>query len=220
MAWSAPRTFTTGEVVTASMMNAMRDNFNETAPAKVTTAGDLVYATGANALARLPAGNASQVLIGGPTPAFGRVPLDAPSRLPYLRLGLSADLTVANATSTAVPWTQELSDWQGWHVDGATTVTIGQAGIYVIAFMGGFANNASATMRSAHLWLNDAAVLGEDDIDNASANVYAMLKIVTVAALALNDQISVKVRQTSGSSLAFSASPYPRLSLAYLGPAT
>jgi len=39
------------------MMNAhVRDNLLETAPAKVTTAGDTVYGTGANAIARLAAG--------------------------------------------------------------------------------------------------------------------------------------------------------------------
>ncbi len=34
-------------------MNLIRDNLRETAPAKVTTAGDLIYATAANAIARL-----------------------------------------------------------------------------------------------------------------------------------------------------------------------
>lgn len=55
MAWSSPRTWTTGELVTAAIMNThVRDNFNQTAPALVTTKGDLVIATAANALARFP----------------------------------------------------------------------------------------------------------------------------------------------------------------------
>lgn len=66
MAWTAPRTWVTGEVVTAALLNAhLRDNLLETPTAKVTTAGDIVYATGANAMARLAAGTTSQFLIGG-----------------------------------------------------------------------------------------------------------------------------------------------------------
>ena len=49
--------------MTASQLNThLRDNLLETAPAKVTTAGDLVYATAANALARLAVGAAYKPL--------------------------------------------------------------------------------------------------------------------------------------------------------------
>ena len=66
MAWTAPRTWVTAEVVTAALMNThVRDNLLETASAKVTTAGDLVYATAANALTRLGIGAATQFLVGG-----------------------------------------------------------------------------------------------------------------------------------------------------------
>lgn len=57
MAWSTPRTWVTNEVISASIMNThVRDQLLETAPAKVTTANDIVYATGPNALARLGRG--------------------------------------------------------------------------------------------------------------------------------------------------------------------
>jgi hypothetical protein len=63
MAWIAPRTWVNGELVNASLLNThVRDNMLETAVAKVTTAGDIVYATAANALARLGIGTAGQVL--------------------------------------------------------------------------------------------------------------------------------------------------------------
>jgi hypothetical protein len=56
MAWTAPRTWTTSEVVTASIMNThVRDNLLESAPAKATTAGGFITTTGTNSLAqRLP----------------------------------------------------------------------------------------------------------------------------------------------------------------------
>lgn len=57
MAWTAPATFTTGQVITAADMNAqVRDNLLETAPAKATTKGDSFWATAANAIARLGVG--------------------------------------------------------------------------------------------------------------------------------------------------------------------
>lgn len=75
MAWTAPYTYTTGELVTASMLNAdIRDNLLQTAPAKVTTAGDIVYATAASALARLGIGGANTLLHGGASaPAWSAV---------------------------------------------------------------------------------------------------------------------------------------------------
>ena len=59
--------------MTASLMNThVRDNLLQTAPALVTTNGDLVYATGASALTRLAIGSTSQVLIvTGGVPAWG-----------------------------------------------------------------------------------------------------------------------------------------------------
>ena len=64
MAWTTPKTdWATGDVVTAAQFNAqVGANMNETSTAKVTTAGDLVYGTGANAIARLGVGSANQVL--------------------------------------------------------------------------------------------------------------------------------------------------------------
>lgn len=64
MAWTAPRTWVADEIVTAALMNThLRDNLLETAAAKVTTAGDIFQATGANAGARLPIGTARQVQV-------------------------------------------------------------------------------------------------------------------------------------------------------------
>jgi len=65
MAWTAPRTWVTGETVTAALMNAhIRDNFLETSAATVTTAGDLVYADAANSMGtRLAIGAANSHLV-------------------------------------------------------------------------------------------------------------------------------------------------------------
>ena len=63
MVWSAPATWTVGQVVTAANLNThLRDNLLETAPAKVTTDGDIVVATGANALERVAAMTATNLM--------------------------------------------------------------------------------------------------------------------------------------------------------------
>ena len=49
MAWTTPRTWVTGETVTAALLNThVRDQFRETSPFTVTTAGDISYADAAN----------------------------------------------------------------------------------------------------------------------------------------------------------------------------
>lgn len=61
-----------GEIVTAAILNTdHRDNLLETAPAKVTTKGDVVGATAANALARLAVGSNGQTLEADSTQTTG-----------------------------------------------------------------------------------------------------------------------------------------------------
>lgn len=63
MPWTSVFTFVTGQVLSALELNVyLRDNLNTTAPALVTTGGDLIYATGANTLSRLGIGTAFQAL--------------------------------------------------------------------------------------------------------------------------------------------------------------
>lgn len=51
MAWTAPRTWVTSEVVTAAIMNThVRDNFLETAPAVITGGSQIIVGTAANAI--------------------------------------------------------------------------------------------------------------------------------------------------------------------------
>ena len=65
MAWTAPTDKATGDIITASIFNALlgvSGNIAETAPAKFTTAGDTIYADGANSAARLAIGAANEIL--------------------------------------------------------------------------------------------------------------------------------------------------------------
>lgn len=72
MAWTAPKTWAIAELVTASQLNThLRDNLLETAPGKVTTKGDSVWGTGANAIVRLGVGINGSPLVADSTETQG-----------------------------------------------------------------------------------------------------------------------------------------------------
>jgi hypothetical protein len=92
MAWTTPKTWASGYVVLASDLNThLRDNLNVTAPAVMTTQGDILYASGGNAPARLAKdANSTRSLTntgGSNNPAWAQV---------ALATGVSGTLPVAN----------------------------------------------------------------------------------------------------------------------------
>lgn len=59
MAWTAPITFTAGNVLTAAQLNTnLRDNLNQTTPALASAAGQIFVSTAANAVAARTPGEA------------------------------------------------------------------------------------------------------------------------------------------------------------------
>jgi hypothetical protein len=101
MAWTTPKTWASGYVVLASDLNThLRDNLNVTAPAVLTTAGDILYASGANTPARLAKSTTStQYLANTGTsnaPAWNEVALDT---------GVSGTLPVGNGGTGATTLT-------------------------------------------------------------------------------------------------------------------
>ena len=101
MAWTTPRTWVTGEVVTAALLNAqIKGNMDLSAPAIMTTAGDIIYASGANTPARLAKDtNATRVLTNTGTsnvPAWAQVTLTS---------GVTGTLPVGNGGTGATTLT-------------------------------------------------------------------------------------------------------------------
>jgi hypothetical protein len=79
MVWSAPKTYTAGAVLTAAELNQyQRDNFNETCPPTVTTAGDMVFADAANSMgSRLAIGDAGSYMVSdGTSPVWRETGFD------------------------------------------------------------------------------------------------------------------------------------------------
>lgn len=86
MAWTSPRRWTVGEMATAALLNThLRDNLLVTEVKAITTAGDLVKGSGANALTRIPIGTANQHkrVSSGVVPTW-TTPLNAVGRLAYV----------------------------------------------------------------------------------------------------------------------------------------
>ena len=101
MAWTTPKTWASGYVVLAADLNThLRDNLNVTAPAVLTTAGDIIYASGANTPARLAKSTTStQYLANTGTsnvPAWNEV---------ALATGVSGTLPVGNGGTGATSLT-------------------------------------------------------------------------------------------------------------------
>jgi hypothetical protein len=120
MAWTTPRTWTTGEIVTAALLNAqIKANMDLTAPAIMTTLGDIIYCSAANTPSRLAKSTTStQYLANTGTsnvPQWNEV---------ALATGVSGSLPVANggtaATSAGIAAFNSIT---GYSAAGATGTT-------------------------------------------------------------------------------------------------
>ncbi len=115
MAWTTPRTWVTGETVTAALMNThIRDNFRETSPFTVTTAGDISYADAANSMnSRLAIGAAlTHMTSTGSAPVWRAPATDVDTgsgshtatsylNLGHAQWGFASDIEVTVTTGTA-----------------------------------------------------------------------------------------------------------------------
>ena len=124
MAWTTPATWSTGQIVEASDLNAqIKGNMELTAPALFSAQGDILYATGANAPARLAKDtNATRSLTNTGTnnnPAWAQV---------ALATGVSGTLPVANGGTGAT----SLNDHYvlvGSGTGSVTPITPGSSGL-------------------------------------------------------------------------------------------
>ncbi len=121
MAWTAPRTWVTGEVVTAALMNThLRDNLLETSAATATTAGDLVYADAANSMgSRLAIGAAGTLLAStGSAPVW---------RSTGQLIGSASYVSGVSSSPTTAADFNDAGSWNG--VTVAVTITTGTSAL-------------------------------------------------------------------------------------------
>lgn len=163
MAWTTPKTFTAGELVGSTDLNPyLRDNMNQTAPAKSTAAGQIFYASSAKNITALAIGTSGQVLqvTTGGIPAWATV---SGSGASVLASGYStlADGGSTSSTGAWVAWGSTLTYtnpstsvsvlvWGEGYVQsqaGSTALIAGAMRVRV-SFSGGSSYTASAGPQS------------------------------------------------------------------------
>lgn len=124
MAWTAPATFTDGAVLTAAQLNAIRDNLNETVPAKATAQGGYFVATGLNAIAqRFPA--AAYTAGGGTTTSTSLGDLVSPAAVgPSVAVTSGALVLIAMVARASTNIADRAAIFS-YDVSGATTIAAG-----------------------------------------------------------------------------------------------
>lgn len=100
MSWSAPMTAVVNAVFTAAQFNTyVRDNLNETGPAKATAAGRLIVTAGVNSLVeRVPAVN--EIVTSETTASTSNTDLAS----------VGPSVTVTTGTSALVAWSVEMAN--------------------------------------------------------------------------------------------------------------
>ena len=185
MAWNTPADQTTGTVVTATLWNNLlgtSGSLAETAPAKVTTAGDIVYGTGTNAIARLGIGSANTVLkSSGSAPAWGTVAAtelsagndkvfysNSSGTVTELALGASGTVLTSNGATSAPTFTASSA---GGSRSFTASGAISGAGVLVAENADGTVSTVADT-RAGGTTTTLALVTGSDNNPWASTSGY------------------------------------------------
>lgn len=149
MAWTVPMTAVANTVFTAAQFNAsVRDNLNETAPAKATAMGRVFAATGANQIAER-----------FPYRAFTSGGGQGTSSTSFTDLTTPGPTTPALTTGQSVIWTvsafvQNTSATQGGlmslQVSGASSIAAGQPGQTLRVISAGASQNQKMSYTSMY----------------------------------------------------------------------
>jgi hypothetical protein len=167
--------------------------------------GDLIGGTGADTFARLGVGTNGQVLTADSAETTGLKWATPAAGSTFVGCSLyrSTDLSVANATATAIPWTAEFYDTNTFH-DNSTnnsriTIPSGQDGYYLITGIVLWTNNG--TGQRQHIILKNGAGTGWDDIALTNAASYTVTNGARMLYLVAGDYVQLSVSQNSGGAL-------------------
>ena len=153
MAWTAPRTWVTGETVTAALMNsAIKNNFLETSAATVTTAGDLAYADAANSMgSRVGIGAATTHLVStGSAPVWRAV--DTLAR---------TDSQTATTTGYVTLATTGVANWV-FAAEVEVTVTTGT--VALVLFKARLSNDTGGSLTAMSYSVSGASTIAASDL--------------------------------------------------------
>ena len=192
----------TTKAATPNSVKSAYDLANAAIPKSIVdAAGDLIYATADNTVARLALGTAGQVLkvnSGATAPEWG-----AASSTPTFagcRLYKSGTQTISTATVTAITFDSESFDTDGFHSTSSNTsrITIpsGKAGKYL--FYGKIVYGASATVKYFQARLAKNGTLSELVEQDSQGQYQVTRQISAVFDLAVGDYVELMAYQETG----------------------
>ena len=171
----------------------------------ITTAGDILYGTAADTVARLGIGTAGQVLkvnSGATAPEWGAAS-STPSFIGVAVSNSSSSQSVANNTQTAITWATETFDTDAFHstVTNTSRITIpsGKNGYYQVGAVIE-TDDSSTGLRELSIYKNGSAVQRTLITPSETQFLNPSIRIDLPMNLAVSDYIEVFYRQTSGNS--------------------
>jgi len=158
MAWTAPRTYVTSEIITASILNTdLRDNLLETAPAVATAGGRLIVTTGANAvIERLPTSSTVNTSESTSSTSYTDLATSGPAVTTT-----TSDRALIVITSRCSNNTTSQNSHASYAVSGATTISANDN--FSLAFTSSAANEI---VQASFAWI--------DTNLNAGSNTFTM----------------------------------------------
>jgi len=168
--------------------------------------GDIIAATGADAVSRLAVGANATILTADSTTATGlKWAAASSSGGQGVAVVLGSSQSIPDNTDTFINWQTEVFDTDGFHDNvnqSRFTVPAGKAGKYLFAGTVQFAGNATGT-RNASIGKNGA--VGGSRLAIFSAPAYGSselnINFYYVADLEVGDYLGVAVKQNSGAAL-------------------
>ncbi len=189
----------------------------------ITTAGDLIYGTAADTVARLGIGTAGQVLkvnSGATAPEWGAAGgAGFVGAMAYKTFG-SGTQTLSNTTNTAITFNDEEFDTDGFHSTATNTsrmtIPSGKAGKYLVIGRGTFADNSTGT-RMVNIYKNGSLYVQTTSVPQATYGFGH--EVVGVVNLAVSDYVELFSWQSSGGNLATQNGGiyYDSLTIVFLG---
>jgi hypothetical protein len=182
---------------------------NSGIPASTVTAkGDLIAATAASTVARVPLGSAGYVLTADTSATAGvRWNLAPGSVVARFTQSAAQSLSATATTITPLTWNTITYDRFNTMTPSGTTYTPGVAGYYELSGGASFASNATG-IRMCHWIIDGSAFSGGGATTNAVSGGYqtSLPARTIIVNLTASQSIQLGVLQTSGAALTTSAS--------------
>ena len=213
---------TNGQVLKANSATATglewsADSAGMTNP--MTTTGDTIYSSSGSTPARLGIGSTGQVLtVAGGVPSWA-TPAGG-STFAGVSLARATAQTIANSTLTAIAFTSENFDTDGYHDNSVNntriTIPAGKGGYYLLQAINNFAPNAIG-YRTIAIRKNGTTDIATFEFTNAGAGA-ACGQFLAITNLAVaTDYYEVRIFQNSGGNLDTTGGTYTNFSASLLG---